>query len=149
MRRKGLRRRVKVLIAALLVAGWVAAYVLMPRLSGYDGPFDAEPFPFDATSLPFLSKTKLRILGFTMFVLESRENLGPDPGTVFILRNRDGSIRWVRVGAPEIGLIRLEDSDAHWFLPGGWMISMKPEYTGFGRMYVSPWGGFRFFFHRW
>ena len=114
-------------------------------------------FPRDRTifhqffkeSLPFLSKTQLKILGVTVFVLESRENLGPSPGTVFILRNRDGSIRWTRLGAPEIGLIRLEDTSARWFLPGGWVVRMKPEYTGGGELYISPLGGFRFFYHRW
>ena len=149
MRRKGLVTRLKVLIIALLVSGWVAAYIALPRLSPYDGPFDAKPFEFEANSLPFISKSKLKILGFTVFVLESRANLGPDPGTVFILRNTKGRILWTRLGAPELGIIRLQDSSARWFTPGGWRVSMKPEYTGGGELYISPWGGFRFFFHRW
>jgi len=149
MRRKGFGKRLKVFIAILLVAGWVAAYVTLPRLSPYDGPFDAKPFAFEANSLPFVSKSKLKILGFTVFILESRANLGPDPGTVFILRNKEGRILWTRLGAPELGIIRLQDSSARWFMPGGWKINMKPEYTGGGELYVSPWGSFRFFFHRW
>ncbi len=149
MRRRGLRKRVKILITGLLVSGWIGAYVVLPRLSAFDGPFDAKPFEFEANSLPFISKSELRILGFTAFVLESRENLGPDPGTVFILKSRNGKILWTRLGAPELGIIRLQESSAHWFLPGGWRVNMKPEYTGGGELYVSPWGGFRFFFHRW
>lgn len=149
MRRKGLTRRLKVLLTILAIVGWVAAYVALPRMSPYDGPFDARPFEFEANSLPFVSKSELRVLGSTVFVLESRENLGPDPGTVFILRNTDGDILWTRLGAPELGVIHLQESSAQWFVPGGWRISMKPEYTGGGELYVSPWGGFRFFFHRW
>ncbi len=91
MRRKGLRARSKYLITGLLIAGWMAVYFVLPRLSPFDGPFDAKPFGFEANSLPFISKTELKVFGYTLFVLESRENLGPDPGTVFILRNRDGS----------------------------------------------------------
>ncbi len=84
-----------------------------------------------------------------MFVLESRENLGAAPGTVFVLRNTSGRILWTRLGAPELGIIRLEEKSAHWFIPGGWVVRLKPEYTGDGEMYVSPLGEFRFFFHRW
>ena len=96
-----------------------------------------------------MAKTELKIFGFTQYVLESRENLGPDPGTVFVLRDKDGTIRWTRLGPPELGLIHLESSSARWFIPGGWAVGMKPEYTGSGEIYVSPWGNFRFFFHRW
>jgi hypothetical protein len=137
------------LVSGLLIAGWIAAYIVLPRLSDYDGPFNAEPFGFDSRDLPFISKTELEFLGMTVFVLESRENLGAAPGTVFVLKNRDGSVRWTRVGAPELGYIRLEEASARWFPPGGWVIRMKPEYTGSGEIYVSPWGEFRFFFHNW
>lgn len=139
----------KYLFTGLLLVGWVAAYFTLPLLSRYDGPFDAQPFGFDVSGLPFISKTDLQVLGFTVFVLESRENLGPDPGTVFVLRNASGRIRWTRLGAPELGRIRLEEKSAHWFIPGGWAIRLKPEHTGEGQMYVSPLGGFRFFFHKW
>jgi hypothetical protein len=149
MRSKGLRKSVKLLITGLVITGWIAAYAALPRLSAYDGPFEAKPFGFEANSLPFISRSKLKLLGITIFVLESRENLGPDPGTVFILRNRNDKILWTRLAAPELGVIRLQESSAHWFLPGGWRVTMKPEYTGGGELYVSPWGGFRFFFHRW
>lgn len=137
------------LVSGLLLAGWIAAYIALPRLSSLDGPFNAEPFGFDSSGLPIISKTELEFLGITVFVLESRENLGAAPGTVFVLKNRDGTIRWTRVGAPELGHIRLEETSARWFLPGGWVIRMKPEYTGSGELYVSPLGEFRFFFHRW
>ena len=70
-----------------------------------------------------MSKTDLKFIGFTVFVLESRENQGPMPGTVFILRNKDGSIRWTRLGAPELGRIRLENKSVRWFLPGGWVVN--------------------------
>jgi hypothetical protein len=149
MRQVGNSGGFKYLVVGLLIAGWVAAYVALPRMSPYDGPFNAAPFGFDASGLPFISKTDLKIFGTTVFVLESRENLGPDPGTVFVLRNTSGRIRWTRLGAPELGLIRLEEQSARWFMPGGWVIRLKPEYTGSGEMYVSPLGNFRFFFHKW
>jgi hypothetical protein len=139
----------KYLFMSLLLVGWAAAYFALPFRSPYDGPFDAQPFGFEVSGLPFISKTDLKVLGFTVFVLESRENLGADPGTVFVLRNSSGRIRWTRLGAPELGRIRLEEKSAHWFIPGGWVIRLKPEYTGEGQMYVSPLGGFRFFFHKW
>lgn len=134
---------------AVLAGIWAAAYFGIPRMSPYDGPFNAEPFAFEASDLPFISKTELKAFGMTMFVLESRENHGPAPGTVFVLRGPSGAIRWTRLGAPELGRIRLEEKSARWFAPGGWVIRMKPEYTGSGEMYVSPLGEFRFFYHRW
>lgn len=139
----------KYLVTSLLVVGWVAAYIALPYLSRLDGPFDAQPFGFEVSGLPFISRTDLKVFGITVFVLESRENLGPDPGTVFVLKDTSGRIRWTRLGIPELGLIRLEDKSARWFIPGGWVIRMKPEYTGSGEIYVSPLGEFRFFFHKW
>lgn len=149
MRQKSRGNGFKYLVIVLVIAGWVAAYTVLPRLSPLDGPFQAEPFGFEANSLPLMSKTELNVFGYTLFVLETHENLGPDPGTVFILKNRAGKIRWTRLGAPELGRIRLEEKSARWFIPGGWVIRMKPEYTGSGELYVSPLGNFRFFFHRW
>ena len=149
MRRRWKEDVVTYLVIGLLLAGWAIAYTVLPRLSPYDGPFHAEPFGFETNSLPFLSRTELQAFGITVFVLESRENQGPAPGTVFVLKNRAGEVRWTRLGAPELGLIRLEKKSARWFTPGGWVVSMKPEHTGNGEMYVSPWGEFRFFFHRW
>jgi hypothetical protein len=149
MRPKSRKRDFKYLYLSLLALAWLLAYLVMPRNSPYDGPFDAEPFEFDVTGLPVMSTTELQVLGYTLFELEARENMGPDPGTVFVLKNRDGYIRWTRLGAPELGRIQLEQKSARWFVPGGWVVAMKPEYTGSGEIYISPLGNFRFFFHRW
>lgn len=135
--------------ALLLIAAWALSYVALPYLTPLDGPFDAKPFGFESNGLPLMSEAELEILGFTVFVLEARENLGPAPGTVFVLKDLNGNIRWTRLGAPELGRIRLESRAARWFLPGGWVVDMKPEYTGSGEIYVSPFGNFRFFFHHW
>src|SRR5262249_8071062 len=124
----------KFLVIGVLIGIWAAAYYGIPRMSPLDGPFDAQPFGFEASNLPFMSKTELKLLGMPMFILESRENQGPAPGTVFVLRGPSGRIMWTRLGAPELGRIRLEERSAHWFLPGGWIIRMKPEYTGAGEM---------------
>ncbi|MEJ8566299.1 hypothetical protein [Elongatibacter sediminis] len=139
----------KLLLLVLLLGCWVAAYFWLPHRTSLEGPFEAEPFGFDPIGLPVMSQTDLKILGVTFFVLEARQNLGPAPGTVFVLRGRDGKVRWSRLGAPELGRIELERRSARWFAPGGWVIDMKPEYTGQGEIYVSPLGNFRFFFHRW
>jgi len=149
MRRDSKISVLKFVVFGLALAAWVGAYHALPRLSPYEGPYDAEPFGFDSEGLPFMSKAELKVFGIPLFILESRENQGAAPGTVFVLRNRDGSIRWTRLGAPELGLIRLEEGSARWFLPGGWVVRMKPEYVGHGELYVSPLGNFRFFFHRW
>lgn len=149
MRRKRGGNGFNILIISLLVIGWVAAYFILPGDSAGDGPFYTEAFEFDANGLPFISKVDLEFLGLTVFVLESRENMGPAPGTVFVLKSRSGKIRWTRVGPADIGRIRLEHDSAEWFLPGGWAVQIKPEYTGFGEMYISPLGNFRFFYHRW
>jgi len=149
MRTKRRGNGLNYLLFGLIILVWAAAYLTLPRASKLDGPFDAEPFGFEAEGLPFMSKTELKLMGMTVFVLEARENQGPAPGTVFILRNSDGSIRWTRLGAPELGRIRLEKKSARWFLPGGWVVDMKPEYTGAGELYISPLGNFRFFYHRW
>ena len=149
MRLKGRKGELKWLLAVLLLLGWAAAYSLLPYSSRLDGPFQAARFGFESTGLPVMSATELKILGVTFFVLEARQNLGPAPGTVFVLRDREGKVRWSRLGAPELGRIRLERNAARWFLPGGWVVDMKPEYTGSGEIYISPLGRFRFFFHRW
>jgi hypothetical protein len=149
MRRKSRRQNTNLVVIGLLLAAWLTAYMALPRLSPYDGPFNAEPFGFDSTTLPFMSKAELKIFGAKLFILESRENQGPAPGTVFVLRNRSGRILWTRLGAPELGRIRLTEKSARWFIPGGWIVKLKPEYTGAGDMYISPFGQFRFFFHRW
>lgn len=149
MRRKGVGNRFNFLMIILLLAGWLAAYFLLPGDAAGDGPFYTEAFEFDSEGLPFISKVNLEFLGITLFELESRENLGPAPGTVFVLKSRSGRILWTRVGPPDIGRIRLEHDSAKWFLPGGWVVQIKPEYTGFGEMYISPLGNFRFFYHNW
>ena len=71
----------KYLFTSVLIVGWVGAYIALPLLSRYDGPFDAQPFGFAVSGLPFISRTDLKVLGITVFVLESRENLaGPGHG---------------------------------------------------------------------
>lgn len=143
------KRQIRFFLAVLLVVAWLAAYELLPHLSPLDGPFDAEPFGFDPAGLPVISEVELRVVGVPVYILEARQNLGPAPGTVFVLRDREGAILWTRLGANELGRIRLERHAARWFPVGGWVVDMKPEYAGAGEIYISPLGGFRFFFHRW
>ena len=149
MRRKRGGNGLNVLVISLLAIGWVAAYLILPGNSGGDGPFYSEAFEFDSEGLPFISKVNLEFIGIRVFELESRENMGPAPGTVFVLKSRSGKILWTRLGPADIGRIRLEHDSARWFLPGGWVVQIKPEYTGFGEMYISPIGNFRFFYHTW
>ena len=149
MHNRGLGNKFNIFVLTVLIIAWVTAYFVLPGDPASDGPFYSTPFEFDSNGLPFISKVDLQFIGYTVFVLESRENMGPAPGTVFVLKTRDGEILWTRLGPADIGRIRLEKNSAHWFLPGGWVIEIKPEYTGFGELYVSPIGNFRFFYHRW
>jgi hypothetical protein len=135
--------------ALLLLSVWSVAYFLWPRFSFDDGPFFAEPFAADVAGLSALSSANLRLLGATLFVLETRVTRDPDPRTVFLLKNSTGSIRWAKVTSVEFGRIQLIDRPPRWFVPGGWVVAIKPERTEVGELYLSPFGQFRFFFHSW
>jgi len=92
---------------------------------------------------------EIGLFGATLFVLEARATPGPDPRTVFVLTNPDGSVRWVKVTSAEFGRIRLVEGSPRWFAPGGWVVRVTPERTESGELYFSPFGGFRFFYHSW
>lgn len=143
------RRSVLFAGALLLLTAWSLAYFLWPRFSFDDGPFFAEPFAADVDGLSALSSTDLRLLGITLFVLETRTTPDPEPRTVFLLRNSTGSVRWAKASSVEFGRIYLSDRSPRWFLPGGWIVGIKPERTESGQLYISPLGQFRFFFHSW
>jgi hypothetical protein len=132
-----------------LASVWAATYFLWPRFSFDDGPFFAEPFAANLASLSALSSADLTLFGGTLFVLETRATRDPDPRTVFLLKNPDGRVRWARVTAAEFGRIQLVDRPPRWFVPGGWVVTISPERTESGQLYLSPIGEFRFFFHSW
>jgi hypothetical protein len=143
------RRRILLIGSVLLVSVWAVVYFLWPRFSFDDGPFFAEPFAADLAGLPVLSSVDLSLLGATLFVLETRATPAPDPRTVFVLKNPSGSVRWARATSADFGRIHVVDRAPCWFVAGGWVVTIKPERTESGELYLSPFGGFRFFFHSW
>ncbi len=136
-------------VTFLLLSVLAVAYLLWPRFSFDDGPFFAEPFAGNPAELFALSSVDLKILGTTLFVLESRATQAPDSRTVFVLKNSSESIRWAKMTSVEFGRIQLVDLSPQWFVPGGWIVTIRPERTESGELYLSPFGEFRFFFHSW
>jgi hypothetical protein len=143
------RRWILMVVSAFLVSIWAVIYFLWPRFSFDDGPFFAEPFAADPAGLSLLSSVNLNLLGATLFVLETRATRDPDPRTVFVLKDSSGGVRWVKVTSSDFGRIEIVDRAPRWFAAGGWVAAMKPEKTESGKLYLSPFGGFRFFFHSW
>ncbi len=143
-KKKNLRRLLWFCLAFVI---WATAYFVWPRNSFDDGPFYSEPFASDTRDLPVLSSARLSLFGMRIYTLESRVNLAAKPGTVLVLKDRSGEIRWAKLAAEHFGPIHLAEFSARWFLPGGWVIGIKPERTESGVLYISPLGGFRFFFH--
>lgn len=135
--------------ALMLLLAWFAAYLLWPKFSFDDGPFFAESFAADVAGLSVLSSVELRLFGVALFVLETRATRDVEPRTVFVLKNSTGSVRWAKVTAAEFGRIQLIDRPPRWFVPGGWIVVIKPERTESGELYLSAFGKFRFFFHSW
>ena len=119
------------------------------RVSFDDGPFYAERSSADIAALSTLSTADLTFMGTTVFVLDTRVLPLPDPRTVFVLTGRDGSVRWAMETPANFGRIQLTERSTRWLPPGGWTIGIKPEHTEGGRLYLSPFGKFRFFFHSW
>lgn len=143
------RKLALVIAAAGFWLLWVFSYVVWPRVSFDDGPFYAEPYGADIAALSTLSSTDLMFMGTTVFFLETRELRLPDPRTMFVLKRRDGSVRWAMAAPAEFGRIALTEGSTHWLPPGGWVIGIKPQRTECGLLYLSPFGEFRFFFHSW
>lgn len=94
-----------------------------------------------------LSFIELRLFEKPVFVLETRISEENPPRTVFILKDGNGVARWIKAAAAEFGRIRL--GGQQWFIPGGWIIWIQPEGHESGEFYLSPFGGFRFFFLGW
>ena len=149
MIRKKKNKLGRLLWFCLALVVWATAYIIWPRYSFDDGPFYAEPFAFDIRPLPVLSTADLSLFGMRIYTLESRVNLAASPGTVFVLKSRSGKVQWAKRAGEQFGPIHLAEFSARWFLPGGWVIGIKPERTESGVMYISPLGRLRFFFHSW
>jgi hypothetical protein len=58
-------------------------------------------------------------------------------------------VHWVKVASADFGRIKIIDRSPRWFAAGGWVVAIGPEKTESGELYLSPFGGFRFFFHSW
>lgn len=142
-------KRLALLGLLLVLAAWFAAYLFAPRLSFANGPFYAEEFAGDAGHLAPGSRAPLALLGRTLFVLETRHTAGERPRTVFVLTSPDGRIVWARSPIMDFGPIEILPDSVRWHAAGGWIVGIKPAYHEAGRLYLSPLGGLRYFFHGW
>lgn len=143
------KRRILLAGISLFVATWAAAYFLWPKFSFDDGPFFTEPFAADLGVLSPVSSVDLSLLGVTLFVLETHATRDPDPRTVLILRNASNDVRWAKVTSTDFGRIEIIGRTPRWYIAGGWIVAIKPENTEGGKLCLSPFGGFRFFFLSW
>jgi hypothetical protein len=143
------RQRMLLVAIVFLLSVWAVSYWLWPRISFDDGPFFAWSFTGELIDLSIVSSVDLRMFGVTVFVLETRAMPDPDTRTVFVLKNRRGTVRWAKQTAAEFGRIRILGGSARWFVPGGWVVTIKPEREESGDLYLSPLGDFRFFYHSW
>jgi len=71
------------------------------------------------------SSIGLRLFEKPVFVLETRISEENPPRTVFILKDGNGVVRWIKAAAAEFGHIRLDGQQ--WFIPGGWIQTQGHE----------------------
>lgn len=142
-------RLVGVVAVALVALAWFAAYSLWPRFSFDDGPYTAELYTGDLTALLPVSSTELKLVGNTIFVLETWATAEEVPRAVIVLKGARGHVQWARVASSDFGPIRITERGPRWYVPGGWVVPIKPERTEAGELYLSPWGEFRFLLHSW
>ncbi|MFZ5559043.1 MAG: hypothetical protein ACOZDY_20390 [Pseudomonadota bacterium] len=141
-------KRFAALIAALLGA-WFAAYAFTPRITFANGPFYADEFAGDPGQLVPGSRAPLVLFGRTLFVLEARHTPDRRARTVFVLTSPDGELAWARTPIMDFGRIELVPESARWHVLGGWIVRIKPAHHEPGKLYLSPLGGLRYFFHSW
>lgn len=129
------------------------AYLWWPIFTLDDGPFFATPYTGDVSQLKTYGDLPLKRFGRTVYVLESKLLDEPETGSVLVLRDTDGSVRWQmcpndsqKLSLGPIELSREHSRVAWW---GGWTVAIKPQNTEGGELYLGPRGGFRYFYLSW
>ena len=139
------------ILATLVLVLLAAYYQAEPWLVTFvdDGPYYARPFDGDAAGLQRDSFVDLRRFGKAVFRLESW-SAGDAVSSVLVLKWPDGQVRWAVVPVKpdgELGSIDLQSARLTW--TAGWRVSIKPANQEAGALYLTPFGGFRFFNHSW
>ncbi len=136
------------MVAGVLAFVW---YTVEPWAVTFldDGPYYSSGFSGPITELPVQSKVELRRIGQLIYTLESRF-LSADDGSVLVLRDAAGSVRWTRVPMKpdgKLGPLQVRQATVTWY--GGWRIAIQPAFQEGGYLYLGVFGGFRFFNHSW
>ena len=114
-----------------------------------DGPYFSTEFSAPIAEMPMQSQVELRRLGYLVYSLESRLLAAGDE-SVLVLRDSEGVVEWARLPMKpdgELGPLELRGTNLTWY--GGWRVAITPKNQENGHLYLSPFGGFRFFNHSW
>ena len=114
-----------------------------------DGPYYSVEYSDPFAELPMQSQVELRRFGRLVYSLESRL-LSTGSESVLVLRDTKGVVEWVRLPVKpdgELGPLELRRAYVTWY--GGWRVAISPENQEGGHLYLSSFGGFRFFNHSW
>ena len=145
--------RPKALSVIIVAAGFMAVgyYTIEPWAVTFvdDGPYYSTDFSGSVEEMPVQSRVELRRFGRLVYNLESR-SLAAGDESILVLRNSSGSVKWARIPVKpdgELGTLELRRANLTWY--GGWRIGISPENQESGHLYISSFGGFRFFNHSW
>ncbi len=141
-------------LSVLLVVVAVLAltyYVIEPWAVTFvdDGPYFSTEYSQPIDDLPVASHLELRRFGRLVYIIESR-TLPGGLESVLVLRDSRGLLKWARLPVKpdgELGAVELRNGFRTWY--GGWRIAIKPANQEGGNLYLTPFGGFRFFNHSW
>ncbi|EAZ90491.1 hypothetical protein [Crocosphaera chwakensis] len=134
---------------------WVICYRFEPHFFNLDdGPYYSQEYKENIESLSLESQVKLSRLGIPTYILESY--LLTPYESVLVLKNTKDEIIWQKIPIKfdfsekrTLGTVELKQRFTHLRLDGGWEVSIQPSHQEAGKLYISPWGKFRFFYHSW
>ncbi len=143
------------LFLVMLGSFWYIFYRFEPHFFNLDdGPYYSQDYEGNIELLTLESQVKLSRFGVNTYTLESYL-LTPNE-SVLVLKNTQGEIIWQKipikfdVGKKRLlGTVKLRQRFTHLRLDGGWEVSIQPSHQESGKLYISPWGEFRFFYHSW
>ncbi|MDJ0601798.1 MAG: hypothetical protein QNJ37_23505 [Crocosphaera sp.] len=134
---------------------WYIFYRFEPHFFNLDdGPYYSQDYKGNVELLTLESQVRLSRLGIPTYILESY--LLTPTESVLVLKDTKGKIIWQKipikfdVGKKRLlGTVELRQRFTHLRLDGGWEVSIQPSHQESGKLYISPSGEFRFFYHSW
>ncbi len=143
------------LFLLMLSSWWYVFYRFEPHFFNMDdGPYYSQDYEGNIELLTLESQVKLSRLGIPNYILESY--LLTPTESVLVLKNTNDEIIWQKIpikfdfGKKRLlGTVELRQKYTHLRLDGGWEVSIQPSHQEGGKLYISPWGEFRFFYHSW